>query len=172
MGEGTQGGSEEGQTHPHPPTHPFTHAPPSHTTARTRQHTHTHAHTHSHTPSLPLLFRAHRGSECLLSFCGTAPWHGAGTLSPSFSPSPATSQSPKGSGPAPCVPCQPPGFGFFFFFFMTQLAGLNPPITGDSSRPGKVVRGEGKVNSSTGGLSASTQHLLFRGNWFLERKVD
>lgn len=48
-------------------------------------------------------------------------------------PSPATSQSPKGSGPAACGPRQPLGFGIFFFPFMTQLARLYSPITGDSA---------------------------------------
>ena len=82
--------------------------------------------THTHTPSLSFPARAHLGSRCPPSFHAIAPWHGAAAAEGFSLPFPSDlAEPPKGNDPAPCVPRQPPGFGFFSF--MTQLAGLNPP---------------------------------------------
>ena len=80
----------------------------------------------THTPSLSFPARAHLGSRCPPSFHAIAPWHGAAAAEGFSLPFPSDlAEPPKGNDPAPCVPRQPPGFGFFSF--MTQLAGLNPP---------------------------------------------
>ena len=96
-------------------SHPLTrsHAPPSHT-----------IHTHSLPPSpLPgVLTLAHLPSVPQL------PGTGRRQLRASLPFPSDLAEPPKENDPAPCVPHQPPGFGFFFSFsFMTQLAGLNSP---------------------------------------------
>ena len=113
--------------YPHPPAPPFTPAPITRYSPHTPTPTHSHTRTHSLFP--PGLTRA--VSARLPSVAQRlAPGRRTEVFSP---PSPATSQSPKGSGPAACGPRQPPGFGIFFFPFMTQLARLYSPITGDSA---------------------------------------
>lgn len=166
-GEAARGGFEEGHTprHPHSPVHirPLARD-------RTAAPHHTHAHTRARAPfSAPWLAGAENARR---PPGGTAPWHARASTEASL-PSPATWPRPRGTGPAPCVPRQPLGFGIFFSFlfaFLTQLVRLNSPATGDSSRPGKVGKRPGPREFIDTRL-VFTRQAPFPGKWFGERKV-